>query len=573
MAGFETPSPFRPLGREDPREVAGYRLMARLGSGGMGTVYLSYTRGGQPVALKLVRNEFAEDPDFRRRFEQEVRAARQVHGVYTVPVLDSNTEGAAPWLATAYVPGMPLSEAVRDHGPLPLATVLLLMGGVAEALSSIHAAGIVHRDLKPGNVLLAPDGPKVIDFGIARAADATALTGTDVRVGTPSYMAPEQITGAPVGPATDVFTLGLVTYYAATGGHPFGEGAAHAVMYRAVQDEPDLGAVPPEVAGLIRACLAKAPEARPTPGQVIEACRRLSPGRTLQRAESWLPPPVAAAVGQRAATPSVATPPPVPAPPAAAPARGGRRTAVAMAATAVVAAIVGGVLATQLLDGGDRETPDAADADTPTTTPPDTAPPSEGAPPPDEATGEPSATASRQPPPDTDPDAPYWESLSDAELTIRAPRYREDVDVFAGECHGAQVTVVSLERVEVFNDIGYGSFDHLGESTGLEYLFCDQENASDDGISFDPDTFAGTVDDPDVSAEECYTAAHESPLPNPVPPDDVLQGHSIHEGMGICTENPDASVTLLWIDRVETNPTNRDLPTYFVTATQWQPNG
>ncbi|MDT0310565.1 serine/threonine-protein kinase, partial [Streptomyces sp. DSM 44917] len=317
------PSPFGPLGPGDPREVAGYRLQARLGSGGMGTVYLSYTRGGQAVALKVVRGEFADDPEFRRRFEQEVRAARRVQGVYTVPVLDSNTEGAAPWLATAYVPALSLSDAVRAHGPLPLESVLLLVGGVAEALQSIHAAGVIHRDLKPGNVLLAGDGPKVIDFGIARAADATALTGTDVRVGTPSYMAPEQITGTSATPATDVFALGIVTHYAATAAHPFGEGTAHGLMYRIVQEPPDVSAAPEALRGLIHACLAKDPAQRPTPAQVIDACRALSPGRMLQRRDSWLPAPVASEVTRlinaRPPTALPATPPP---PPPAAPRSG-----------------------------------------------------------------------------------------------------------------------------------------------------------------------------------------------------------------------------------------------------------
>ncbi|RMI43125.1 serine/threonine-protein kinase, partial [Streptomyces triticirhizae] len=299
MTAQHEPSQFSPLGPSDPRQVAGYRLVARLGSGGMGSVYLSFTPGGQPVAVKVVRGEFAEDQAFRRRFEHEVRAARQVQGVYTVPVLDSNTEGAAPWLATAFVPGLSLHEVINQHGPLPAQTVLLLVGGVAEALQSIHAAGIVHRDLKPGNVLLSADGPKVIDFGIARAADVTALTGTDVRVGTPAFMAPEQITGASLTPAADVFALGIVTYYAATGGHPFGEGAAHAMMYRMVQEEPELASAPETLRGLIGACLAKDPAARPTPAQIIEGCRALSPGQTLQRGESWLPPSVAAAVAVR----------------------------------------------------------------------------------------------------------------------------------------------------------------------------------------------------------------------------------------------------------------------------------
>ncbi|MFI7272425.1 serine/threonine-protein kinase [Streptomyces sp. NPDC049879] len=568
MTGPATPSPFRPLEAADPREVAGYRLTSRLGAGGMGTVYLSYTRGGQPVALKVVRGEFAADPEFRRRFEQEVRAARRVQGAYTVPVLDSNTEGAAPWLATAYVPGMSLADAVRAYGPLPLETVLLLMGGVAEGLASIHAAGIVHRDLKPGNVLLAPDGPKVIDFGIARAADATALTGTDVRVGTPSYMAPEQITGGATVPATDVFTLGLVAYYAATGGHPFGEGAAHAVMYRAAREEPDLGAAPPQLAGLIAACLAKAPEARPTPAQVIEACRALAPGRTLQRGESWLPAQLAATLDHRASTPAPTTPPPPPAP-SAPPPRRNRRMVALLAATAVAAAAAGGLLASQLLtddSGTPRTTGTASETTSPPSTPTDDAENSTDA-------SEPSETPSRQPPPDIDPDAPYWEARSGEELVIRAPRYREDIYVdITGQCFDANVTVVSLERLEVLNDIGFGSIDHRNEQTRLQYLFCDHERARDDGISYDADTFVGLVDDPATTAEECYAAAHESPLPNPVALDDILRGRTLHEGVGLCAESPDGSITMLWIDRVETDPTNHDLPTYFTTATQWQPN-
>ena len=197
--------------------MAGYRLSARLGSGGMGKVYLSYTPGGRPVAIKVIRPEFAEDPDFRRRFRQEVQAAQRVQGLYTAPVIDSETDGAQPWLATAYVAGPTLAAAVAEHGPLPVQTVLLLVAGMAEALQGIHGAGIVHRDLKPSNVLLAPDGPRVIDFGIARAADAHALTGSGIMIGTPAFMAPEQATGAAIGAETDIFALGQVAVFAAMG--------------------------------------------------------------------------------------------------------------------------------------------------------------------------------------------------------------------------------------------------------------------------------------------------------------------------------------------------------------------
>lgn len=179
-----------PLEPQDPRENAGYRLLARIGEGGMGTVYLSHTRGGQPVALKLIRREFGQDPDFRRRFEQEVQAARRVQGYHLVPVLDHDTTGATPWLASVFVPGLSLHDAVSTYGPLPLDTVFQLVGCTARALASIHAAGVVHRDLKPANLLLGAAGPYVIDFGIARAADSTQLTRTGGVIGTPQYMSP-----------------------------------------------------------------------------------------------------------------------------------------------------------------------------------------------------------------------------------------------------------------------------------------------------------------------------------------------------------------------------------------------
>lgn len=162
----------------------------------MGKVYLSYTPGGRPVAIKVIRPEFGEDAEFRRRFAQEVQSAQRVQGLFTAPVIDADTDGAQPWLATAYVPGPSLADAVVAHGALPVETVLLLIAGMAEALHVIHGAGIVHRDLKPSNVLLAADGPRVIDFGIAHAADATSLTGSGVTIGTPSFMAPEQAAGA-----------------------------------------------------------------------------------------------------------------------------------------------------------------------------------------------------------------------------------------------------------------------------------------------------------------------------------------------------------------------------------------
>ncbi|MGX1541688.1 protein kinase domain-containing protein [Streptomyces adustus] len=300
---------FRALEAGDPATVGGYRLSARLGAGGMGKVYLSYTPGGRAVAIKVIRPEFSEDPEFRRRFKQEVDAAQRVQGLYTAPVIDADPDGPRPWLATAYVPGPSLADAVAAHGPLPVPTVLLLVAGIAEALHVIHRAGIVHRDLKPSNVLLASDGPRVIDFGIARAADATALTGSGVTVGTPSFMAPEQAAGREITAATDVFALGQVAAYAALGTPAFGEGTGHGVLYRIVHEEPDLSALPEGTRELVTRCLAKDPAARPSVTDVVALCQAASAETVLRRPEEWLPGAVAADIPARAAAPA---PPPVP---------------------------------------------------------------------------------------------------------------------------------------------------------------------------------------------------------------------------------------------------------------------
>ncbi|NBE56176.1 serine/threonine-protein kinase, partial [Streptomyces boluensis] len=303
------------LAPDEPRDIAGYRLQARLGQGGMGVVYLSHTRGGQPVALKVVRREYAQDPLFKERFSQEVAAARRVQGPYTAAVLDSRTESGELWLATAYVPGPPLSEAVSRYGALPLRTVLQLAGGMAEALQTIHGAGIVHRDLKPSNVLLAADGPRVIDFGIARAADTAALTGTNVALGTPAYMSPEQATGGDITPALDVFALGLVLHYAVSGTHAYGEGPSQAILHRIVANEPDLSGCPQELRGLIESCLSKDPAARPSPAEIVEHCYAVAGAAGLDRSEGWwLPPNVAQAVEQQEHTMRIASSAPPAAP-------------------------------------------------------------------------------------------------------------------------------------------------------------------------------------------------------------------------------------------------------------------
>ncbi|MFI9050955.1 protein kinase [Streptomyces sp. NPDC053427] len=303
---------FQPLEGDDPRAIAGYRLAAKLGAGGMGKVYLSYTPGGRPVAIKVIRPEFSEDAEFRRRFKQEVQSAQRVQGLFTAPVIDSDSDGASPWLATAYVPGPSLSAAIAEHGKLPVPTVLLMVAGIAEALQVIHGAGIVHRDLKPSNVLLAADGPRVIDFGIARAADATSLTSSGVTVGTPTFMAPEQAAGSTITPATDIFALGQVAAYAAIGTPAFGEGTSHGVLYRIVHEEPDLTGLPDELRELVSRCLAKEAADRPSVAEVIALCGEASGQTQLRRPEDWLPTAVAADITARTAAPAPAQAPPPP---------------------------------------------------------------------------------------------------------------------------------------------------------------------------------------------------------------------------------------------------------------------
>ncbi len=252
------------LAADDPRVIGEYRLRAQLGAGGMGRVYLGLSPAGRAVAVKVVHPDLASDAEFLRRFGQEVAAARAVSGIYTAPVVASGLNERPPWLATAFVPGPPLDQVVGESGPLPEQALWPLLAGLVEALQAIHACGVVHRDLKPANVLLAADGPRVIDFGISRAADGTALTATGVVFGTPGFMSPEQAEGRGADPASDVFALGCVIAYAALGAGPFGTGTAAAVLYRVVHSEPALDGMPPRLREVIAACLAKDPAARPT---------------------------------------------------------------------------------------------------------------------------------------------------------------------------------------------------------------------------------------------------------------------------------------------------------------------
>ncbi|WP_243710874.1 serine/threonine-protein kinase [Actinomadura sp. KC216] len=268
--------------------MGGYVLSARLGGGGMGQVYLGRSPGGRPVAVKLVRPEYGDDPLFRRRFAAEVEAARRVGGFFTAQVVDADPDADRPWLVTAYVPGPSLQAAVDEQGPLPVRAVRVLGAGLAEGLTAVHACGLVHRDLKPGNVILAPDGPRVIDFGIVRAMEGASGTATGAITGTVAYMSPEQARGdRDIGPAADVFALGSVLAFASTGSAPFGHGQAHTVLYRIVREEPDLDGVPAELRGLVAACLAKDPADRPALAEVLERCAGAA-------GDGWLPPAVLA---------------------------------------------------------------------------------------------------------------------------------------------------------------------------------------------------------------------------------------------------------------------------------------
>ncbi|GGX14018.1 hypothetical protein GCM10010297_39430 [Streptomyces malachitofuscus] len=294
------------LGAGDPQRIGAYRLLARLGAGGMGQVYLARSDRGRTVAVKLVRAELARQEEFRARFRQEVRAARQVGGDWTAPVLDADTEASVPWVATGYVAGPSLQQVVgHDHGALPERSVRILGAGLAHALKDIHAAGIVHRDLKPSNVLVTIDGPRVIDFGIARALETVTdggLTRTGALVGSPGFMAPEQVRGDRITPACDVFCLGSVLAYAATGALPFGtaNSGVHALMFRIAQEEPDLERVPEGLAELVRDCLRKDPAARPTLDQVLQRTGAEDTVVDGRSRDPWLPSALVAQLGRHA---------------------------------------------------------------------------------------------------------------------------------------------------------------------------------------------------------------------------------------------------------------------------------
>ncbi|CUW32879.1 MULTISPECIES: serine/threonine-protein kinase [Streptomyces] len=569
------------LGAEDPREVAGYRLLARIGEGGMGTVYLSRTRGGQPVALKVIRREYGGDPGFRRRFEQEVRAARRVQGYHVVPVVDHDTGGEQPWLASVFIPGLPLHEALAAHGPLPPASVLQLVGGTAKALTAIHSAGIVHRDLKPSNILLSREGPYVIDFGIARAPDATQLTLSGGVVGTPQFMSPEQALGEPVGPATDVFSLGLIAAVAATGRHPYGDGGALALAARianTAQQPPRLDGHDDRLRPLLERCLATAPDRRIGTEELAALCER-AVGRSLRDFTGWLPEPLTADLTARER--ALLTAPAEP-------------TAADTAATASNAAGSGGLgpsPAAPTATPTTATTPNAADsgrvgpssaaphgptfAGAPTMAPP----PPAYAPPataparrtptvgvlvgaavavvlavvatwtltrPDGTSGEvrsggkePSghgSSAPADPSPATGDDAGYAVVFKDRPLALRSPS-------------GANIVTVDLDVPQVVQDTP-GREIKLSEISGGRWEFYTPMGRS-----------TGTT------PAECLAGARSDVLPQEIEAADLRT--TIPVGTRLCTVTTDDRLALLKVTRI-TAATDGNLPDYTAELTLWQ---
>jgi serine/threonine protein kinase len=280
------------LRREDPRVVGSFRLHRRLGAGGMGVVYLGSDRRGQRVALKVIRPDLAEDQEFRSRFAREVSAARRIRGGCTARLVAADLEADRPWFATQYVPGPSLHDKVAEGGPLPAVEVAEIGAALSEGLVAVHEAGVVHRDVKPSNILLSPKGPRIIDFGIAWATGASTLTHVGTAVGSPGFLAPEQVRGATVSAATDVFALGATLAYAATADSPFGHGSSEVMLYRVVHEEAQLHGVPDALAPLVRACLAKDPEERPSTLQLSMRLKEIA-----AREAQGLPDP--RPVGQR----------------------------------------------------------------------------------------------------------------------------------------------------------------------------------------------------------------------------------------------------------------------------------
>ncbi|WP_393916500.1 serine/threonine-protein kinase [Halostreptopolyspora alba] len=373
-----SPTHFAPLLDDDPKRIGPYTVVGRIGTGGMGTVFAAqdHQRGDRYVAVKVVLDSLATDPEFRTRFAREVDLVRRVHSPCVPEFRGADTESATAWLATEYVPGPTLREYVRDNGPLSGGKLLALAGGLAEALHAIHGQGIVHRDLKPGNVILAPSGPKVLDFGIARAVEETALTRTGGVVGTAGWMSPEQYGSGELTERSDIFSWGALVAFAATGREPFGSGAPDALAYRVLRADPDLEGTPAELRPLLEAALAKDPALRPTAGQALQAVEQLWGGTRGREAAPAQDPATAVTTLLNAEWTGMATAPPKP------PRRRRRPLLVAGAVVGALALVGGGALATPVAmealsagegeddggesgDGGNGESGDGSDgADT-----------------------------------------------------------------------------------------------------------------------------------------------------------------------------------------------------------------
>ena len=366
-----------PLRQTDPPQIGRYRLVARLGAGGMGVVYLGVDPNGEQVAVKVLRPELADNPEFRVRFGREVTMLTRVQGVCTVRVIAADTEAPKPFLVTEYADGPSLSEYVDAHGPLEAGMLYGLATGLAEALAAIHAAGIVHRDLKPSNVLLTSGGPKVIDFGIAQALDATSLTRTGITVGSAGFIAPEQVMGK-AGTAADIFTWAVTVAYAASGQPPFGTGTSDVILYRIVHAVPDITAVPPALHPLVEAALAKEPGDRPTAPQLLSQLTQSTAARSSAESSVGYGNPTQTILAQTwhpsASGPAVPPPHPTVPPPDTAPTVGHRSSRRRTALLPVVLTLAfllaaGGTAVGFALAGGSGGTHGPAGASTTQTRP------------------------------------------------------------------------------------------------------------------------------------------------------------------------------------------------------------
>ncbi|UFQ15996.1 MULTISPECIES: serine/threonine-protein kinase [Streptomyces] len=565
-----------PLGPQDPREAAGYRLLARIGEGGMGTVYLSHTRGGQPVALKVIRREYGQDPDFRRRFEQEVQAARRVQGYHLVPVVDHDTNGELSWLATAFIPGIPLHDALAAHGPLPLPAVFQLVGCAARALTAIHAAGVIHRDLKPSNILLGPTGPYVIDFGIARAADATQLTQSGGLIGTPQYMSPEHALGERVGPATDVFSLGLIAAVAATGRHPYGDGGAITIaaqIANTAHRPPQLTSYDDELRPLLERFLAADPADRIGAGELAEWCERAA-GRPLAQFDGWLPQPVTAEIARREqsaqnpppptpqqapAAPPTAPPPPAtgygypqthgtqppqpgphtfdlsPQPAAPAPKRRGRARLVLIAAALVIAVGAGAAAAVWVVNKSDKGDDAAKKPDRQTSASPDTDKKPDGGDPVTDPTADPTA-----PPADTT----YTLVFENKPMTLRTPS------------NSLAYTYVDLDAPKVDPTASMDS-----EETDFRAAY--QE------LTFEHPMGKASGATP----EQCQEGAEQNPFRETLSGDAINRNGQIVKGDRLCMVTGEGNLAMWTITDVEAPGDPDYLPDLKGSVTLWKPGG